>query len=139
MTTTTTAETILLKTDVKGRVRMPAERREAILDAFEQSGMSGQAFARHIGVKYPTFASWVQKRRRQRSQCAVAETADNSSGITFVEAKIATSTETSLPPLSPVSALEVEAPGGLRLHVHSKTEVALAAELIRALTPLQSC
>ena len=30
---------------------------EAILDAFEHSGMSGQAFARQIGVKYLAFAS----------------------------------------------------------------------------------
>jgi transposase-like protein len=66
MRSTTTEETLTLKTDVLGRVRMPADRREAILDAFEQSGMNGQAFARQIGVKYPTFATWVQKRRRRR-------------------------------------------------------------------------
>ena len=66
MTSTTTEETLILKTDVLGRVSMPADRREAILDAFEQSDMSGQAFAKQIGVKYPTFASWMQKRRRLR-------------------------------------------------------------------------
>jgi len=45
---------------------MPKDRREAILDAFERIGMSGQAFAARIGVKYPTFATWVQRRRRSR-------------------------------------------------------------------------
>jgi len=46
MTTTSDDEkALILKTDVLGRVRMPKDRREAILDAFERSGMSGQAFA----------------------------------------------------------------------------------------------
>ncbi|MCH8476168.1 MAG: hypothetical protein LAT55_13180 [Opitutales bacterium] len=63
----TDEETLILKTDTLGRVRMPRERREAILDEFESSGMSGQAFAKRIGVKYPTFASWRQQRRRRQS------------------------------------------------------------------------
>jgi len=67
MTSTSNEEqALILKTDALGRVRMPKDRREAILDAFERSGMSGQAFATRIGVKYPTFATWVQKRRRSR-------------------------------------------------------------------------
>jgi hypothetical protein len=57
-----------LKMDSQGRVRTPAGKREAILDAFERSGMSGKAFAEHVGVKYQTFATWVQKRNRKRSQ-----------------------------------------------------------------------
>ena len=63
MTSTTEQEeeTILLKTDRLGRVKMPSSRREQILDRFESSGMSGQGFAAQIGVKYSTFASWVQK------------------------------------------------------------------------------
>jgi hypothetical protein len=44
------------------------EHRERILDAFESSGMSGQAFAIHHGIKVQTFASWMQKRRRIRSE-----------------------------------------------------------------------
>jgi hypothetical protein len=56
----------LLKTDVLGRVRVRPEHREKTLDAFEASGMSGQAFALRHGIKVQTFASWMQKRRRQR-------------------------------------------------------------------------
>jgi hypothetical protein len=33
-----------------------------MLDAFEASAMSGQAFAIHHGIKVHTFASWMQKR-----------------------------------------------------------------------------
>lgn len=44
-TTTTEAEELeILKTDVLGRVRMPRAKRELILERFEGSGMSGQAF-----------------------------------------------------------------------------------------------
>lgn len=51
MASTPGDETELLKTDVLGRARMPPEKREAILDEFERSGMSGLAFAKQIGVK----------------------------------------------------------------------------------------
>lgn len=56
----------ILKTDVLGRVKIRPDRREAMVDAFEASGMSGQAFAIHHGIKVQTFASWIQKRRRSR-------------------------------------------------------------------------
>ncbi len=49
--TTTREEATILKTDRLGRVKVPVEQREQILDEFEGSGMSGQALAGHIGVK----------------------------------------------------------------------------------------
>lgn len=52
-----------LKTDAVGRVRTPAAKRAEILEAFERSGVSGVEFAALVGVKYPTFAAWVQARR----------------------------------------------------------------------------
>lgn len=41
----------LLKTDVLGRARMSRAQREAILDIFESSGMTGQAFALQHGKR----------------------------------------------------------------------------------------
>jgi DNA-binding transcriptional regulator YiaG len=67
MNTTPTDEAIL-KTDVLGRVRTPQEHREKVLDEFERSGLSGQRFAALAGIKYSTFATWAQKRRRQRKR-----------------------------------------------------------------------
>ena len=58
----------LLKTDVLGRVRVKKARRDVLLDEFERGGTSAQAFAKMVGIKYQTFASWVQKRRRARKQ-----------------------------------------------------------------------
>ena len=56
----------ILKTDVLGRITVGRAQREAILDAFEASAMTGSAFAQRHGIKIQTFASWIQKRRRAR-------------------------------------------------------------------------
>jgi len=64
--TSTIPESIILKTDGLGRVRTPLAQREALLDAFERSGLSGMKFAALHGVKYPSFANWVQQRKRRR-------------------------------------------------------------------------
>lgn len=66
MTNTTEAGEQVLKTDLLGRVKTPAARREQLLDEFERSGLTGQKFAEVVGIKYQTFATWAQKRRRQR-------------------------------------------------------------------------
>lgn len=60
----------VLKVDTAGRVWTPREQREAVLDEFERSGLPATEIAAHIGVKYPTLASWVQKRRKQRGDGA---------------------------------------------------------------------
>ena len=129
MTSTNTEETLILKTDALGRVRMPADRREAILDAFEQSGMSGQAFAKHVGVKYPTFASWIQKRRRLRSGYPQKKLPKPPpSPITFVEAGIEQSCKETLS-----GGLEVQTQSGVKMVIRSQSEVELAARLIHSL------
>jgi hypothetical protein len=70
-------KTILLKSDVLGRVRMPKQKRESLLDEFERSGMSGAAFAKWAGINYPTFASQrgqplnIEKCQRQRGQLSI--------------------------------------------------------------------
>ena len=132
----------LLKSDVLGRVRMPVAKREAIVDAYERSGMSGPAFAQHIGVVYSTFATWVQKRRKSRGDYPEAKPASPS--LTLIEAVVAGDASTGEPPAedseerSPVESvervgLEVIAPGGVTLRVHRREEIALAVALLRAL------
>ena len=94
---------------------MPADRREAILDAFEQSGMSGSAFAKHIGVKYPTFATWVQKRRGNRGEYTQKKLSGSvPAEITFVEAQVEKPPE----PASKTE-LEVQTAEGVKLIIRS--------------------
>jgi hypothetical protein len=126
MTTTTAgmearpSETILLKTDRLGRVRMPEAKREALLDRFESSGMSGPCFAKWAGINYQTFASWRQKRVRQGGE---------SSRIGWVEAELeqATSEGCSSGPLT------IHLPGGARMEVGGIGQVPLAVEVLRHL------
>ncbi len=59
-------ESVILRTDGLGRVRTPLAQQEALLDAFERSGLSGMKFAALHGVKYPSIANWVQQRKRHR-------------------------------------------------------------------------
>ena len=65
----------ILKVDTLGRVRRTAEQREAILDEFDRSGMSGTGFTAHYGIKYTTFACWLQARRGRRRRGAKSNNA----------------------------------------------------------------
>jgi transposase-like protein len=117
--TSTTEISEVLKTDAKGRVRVPKERRAALLDEFERSGLSGAKFAAHYGLKYPSFAGWVQQRRRERAAPAPA-----AGGVRWLEA-------VAEPPSA--AALTLQLPGGARLEINESAQVPLAAALLRLL------
>lgn len=126
-TTETDVSELLLKTDRLGRVRMPRARREQILDRFESSGMSGQAFAAHIGVKYTTFASWVQKRRRARDTYANGGCKPVKAPLALVEAVV--ESESSANP----TGLEIETSSGLKLRLSGTGDIPAVVELLKAL------
>lgn len=67
MVTNTTAMMELVETGEKrdrvGRKITPASRREELVGAWRRSGLTQAEFARREGVRYPTFASWVQQQR----------------------------------------------------------------------------
>jgi lambda repressor-like predicted transcriptional regulator len=50
------AESVLVKTDSKGRLRASKEQRRAVLSQYERSGMSAAKFSRVAGLKYSTLA-----------------------------------------------------------------------------------
>jgi hypothetical protein len=128
----------LMKVDKRGYVRVPRERREALLDEFERCGVSAAQFAAHIGVKYNTFAHWRQMREQKRAtggdSVALAPAALMSPrarpGMRWMEAVVEGSggVESESKP-----ALRIALPGGAHLEIASAGEVKLAAELLRAL------
>lgn len=137
----------ILKVDVLGRVRTPAEQREAILDSFEQSGMPGTRFAEQHGINYQTFASWVQKRRRGRGDYGKRQPCEKPgpprkggdqvpgrSPLTLVEVSVGEKIPGPSQKSSPTPGLRVELAGGTALVLENKNQAALAAELIRQLT-----
>ena len=107
-----------LKSDKLGRVRTPCAKRDEILDAFERSGVSGVEFARMAGIKYPTLASWIQKRGRTKATPQVR----------FLEAEV----PRTLPAIPP---LDLELPGGVRLQLMNPAQIPLVAQLLRSLGP----
>jgi hypothetical protein len=111
----------ILKSDKLGRVQVAQERREAILDEFERSGMSGIAFARHHRINYQTFAAWRQRRKKVPT---VAPARKGAFVLVETPSEILSG-----------QGLEVELGGGARVWIRSRADVGLAAELIRNLHP----
>lgn len=105
--------------DRRGRVNWPRERREQLLDEYEKSGLSQAAFARREGVRYPTFAHWVQERRR-----GALTTPGQRPAVTprFVEVGV--------PAAASSPELSVTLPGGL---VARGADATALATLVRAL------
>lgn len=124
----------VLKSDERGRVRMPPERREALLDEFEKSGLSGMKFARMAGVKYPTFALWAQRRRRQRAADGTLPAVQASSApaakMRWLEAVVEPK---KLSAVSPPGVLTIHLPGGARMEVADPAQATLAAAFLRSL------
>ena len=127
---TTPTDEVVLKQDVLGRVHTPKARREQLLDEFERSGLPGQKFAELAGIKYQTFATWVQKRRRQRGDYAVGKVKPAKPSVQWLEAVMASAPS---PDCKNFSGLVLHLPGGARVEVGDEKEVALAAVLIRLL------
>ena len=125
----------ILKTDAWGRVRVPVERREALLDEYEKSGLSAKKFALLVGMKHQTFATWATKRRKQRGvMCTqgsqIQRPVEAVPELQWVEAVIEKDGVTTG---QRRDALSVHLPGGARLEIGDSRQVALAAELLRAL------
>jgi len=108
---------IPITTDELGRMRLSPEHKEALLDAFERSSMSGLGFARKYGLTYPTFASWVRKRKEAKQ---AQPSLDSLVEIT--------------PAASSATGLVVELSGGNRIHLADASQVPLAAALIQTLS-----
>ena len=112
----------LLRVDRRGRVRVSAERREAILTDFDRSGLSGAAYARLHGIRYSTFASWVQKRRRGSG--GGVQPSERANTVRLAEVVVEP---------GEAAALTIELPGGVRMRVSSREQASMAAGLLKEL------
>lgn len=116
----------VIRSDRRGRVLIGAAQREALLDEFDRGGLSAMAFCRLHGLVYPTFASWVQKRRRRTA-----------ASPTFAEVVVEAPAEVSV--ATPNGLLRVTLTGGVTLEMSGREQLPLAVELIRALAAHPSC
>ena len=128
MTSTQSSDNQILKVDTLKRVRVPKARREAILDEFERSGLSGTAFAKLHGIKYGTFATWSLKRRKQSATVEPATTHP----IDF--ARLIIDQDQPKPNLQPPGTLQIHLPGGASFLLDGdNAQSALAAQFLRTL------
>ena len=116
------AVTSIVKADRTGRTRYTDQYKAEVVEAFAASGLSGPAFARQCGVKYPTFAAWVAKGRRGDRPQQSAQSAG-----AFIVAEIGQGGD------GGTGALEVRLPGGATAVAGTSRQVVLLAELLKAL------
>ncbi len=117
----------LIKTDVLGRMHRTPEQREKILDEYERSGLSGAKFAALCGVKYQTFANWRQRRKRPgKGDAKRAPQRKAATPVRWLEASVQ-------PAATSASGLVLQLPGGVRTQIANRSQIALAAALVRAL------
>jgi hypothetical protein len=123
--TTTLGQDQIVKVDRIGRIKTPRERREALLAEFDRSGMSGQQFAKWAGIKYGTFITWVQKRRRKG--------APGKAEVQWVEAVLEKATAKKSDANPNATVMIVQGAGGVRLELSEEHHVLWAAKLLRHL------
>ena len=105
-----------------------------MLDEFERSGLKGTQFARLLGIKYQTFASWVQKRRHERGEYAFGgpgAALSQTQSVSLVEAVM--SSHAVDHHQDKASGLQLRLPGGAEALISTPPQARLAAELIQAL------
>lgn len=120
----------LIRSNSKGRVLVPAAQRDALLDSFERSGQSGVAFCRQHGLKYPTFATWVQKRRGERP--AREPGAAEERHPAFLEV-------VSTAPVQASGALAITLADGTRIDITCRNHLPWVTELLRHLSSSRPC
>lgn len=113
---------VILKADRRGRLRYTPEQKQALVEAYETSGLSCPRFAALHGVNYQTLVSWLKKRRQADPS--------HSALRSLVPAELAEA-----PPRSGTSQpMEILLPCGVRLAVHTPFQMNMAATLIRELS-----
>ena len=124
--------------DTRGRVRVTRERREALLTEYERMGMSGAAFARWSGVKYPTLMNWLAQRRKEPRPAKVKE----SEPLTWVEAQVGSGggeVGADRHRAAGADGLVIEFGCGARMRVGDRMAAGLAAEVLRELGRRSGC
>lgn len=99
------------------RVRVSAQRREALLAEWRSSGLSAAAFARERAISYSTFANWRRQEARRKA-------ATQGGAIRFAEVVARESGS---------AGIEVQLDAGALIKIDHPAQAVLAAALIRAL------
>lgn len=106
-------------------MRTPRSKQEAILEEYDRGGMSAAEFSRYVGVKYQTFATWIQKRRKRKASEGLVRR--ESGAVSWVEAIVGGEKEMT------EACLILSIGSGVRMEVASRKGAEYAAEVLRHL------
>lgn len=126
----------VIRSDRCGRLLVRAEQRTAILDAFDSSSLSGMEFCRRHGLSYSTFATWIQRRRKEsRDDSAPPVPIAVSDNPRFAE--VCLDQPARMAPTHP--PLRLSLPSGATVEISDSTQIPLLAELLRHLSFSRPC
>ena len=120
---------VIIRRDRLGRVTLSKENIENLLKLYDASHEPAQSFARRHGIKYPTFAHWIQKRRRK---CNINKESPSNKTIptTFAVSEVSF-------PVKEEVVIEMEQ--GIRICFSSQNQMGLVLELIESLRMKLRC
>lgn len=118
---------VILKADRRGRLRYTPEQKQALVEAYGTSGLSAPRFAAMHGVNYQTLVSWLKKRRQPDP--------DHPALRSLVPAEF----DHGSPRPATTHPMEILLPCGVRLAVHTPSQMNMATTLIRELHHTRSC
>ena len=118
---------VIMKADRRGRLRYTPEQKQALVESYEVSGLSCPRFAALHGVNYQTLVSWLKKRRQGDSDHPVLRS--------LVPAEL----DGPPPRNASVTPMEILLPCGVKLAIHTASQMLMAVALIRELQNPRSC
>ena len=125
----------LIRSDRRGRLLVRAEQRAAILQAFDAGSLSAMAFCRQHGLSYSTFATWIQKRRRESSTSTPEVRAPALASPSFAEVQL------DQPAIfaQPRHPIKLNLPSGASVEIGDPSQMPLVVELLRHLSSSRPC
>jgi hypothetical protein len=100
------------KRDARGRRIAVTRHREAIIAAYERSGLTQRAFAQREGLGFYRFVAWLKRHRQQRTKS------------NFAEVKVAHRS-------APASSVEVALPNGVVVRGSDVGQIAMMVDRLR--------
>ena len=117
----------MMKAPRRGRPRYTAEQKQGLLEAYEASGLSCARFASLHGVGYQTLLSWLKKRRQVGPVHPI------------LRSLVPAEWDGPPPRHDAAAPMEVLLPCGVKLAVHTTSQMDMALALIHELQKPRPC
>lgn len=122
----------ILKIDARGHVRISKRKQIEMLQAFDKSSMTATAFTKLHGIPNSTFATWLQKRKKQSKQACKDQSSQSlKPALSLIEVEL-TKTEPKSQDKNP--ALNLVLAHGVKAQLNQEGQIPLLKSLIKSLS-----